>query len=47
MAVSDGLIPLVIGVTGHRNPVAASVDELKARVIEIFDRLDASAHDKA
>ena len=43
MRNSDGLIPLVIGVTGHRNPLASSVDELKLRVSEILDRLDKSA----
>jgi protein-S-isoprenylcysteine O-methyltransferase Ste14 len=35
-----GLIPLVVGVTGHRNPDPAAVGSVEAEIERIFSRLD-------
>ena len=43
MQDSDSLLPLVIGVTGHRNPAAETVATLEREFEERLRRLDALA----
>jgi hypothetical protein len=43
MTVDEGRIPLVIGVTGHRNPAAAEVASIEAGFEKALRQLDAAA----
>ena len=43
MPSPDGLLPLVIGITGHRNPDPGCIASLEKEVERAFDQLDAAA----
>lgn len=45
MSNKDGLIPLVVGVTGHRNPAPECIGSIEERLEQIFAELDALVPD--